>query len=1036
MNMPLNFLSRTVGVFFFAAVLSANTGRCETALVYDTGSEILTSGDFNGDGIADILVLDKLTGNARVGYLDPNGVIAWSAPLVSGVENVSGAAVGPFLTAGTDALGVTASGLNLVNLVSLANSNNAATPVAITPSGIGPHALVTLLNPLGIPSPAAPALLVASSDNSASIEQMEWPQIAGGLVTPGGSFPETGPFDRGNALSLGPPDSPTFAAGLVRGQDADRFDLLQFTNGAGGILLSLTNLPAGADYAFGNFNGESLPHIAFYQPGASNLTIAALLSVAGGLQIGTNLIVPFAEPLQRVFYLPPAAAGSFLVEFADGVQAIQFSGDTAAVGAVYRGGMADSNNVFTGLVPLANGHFVLLDATAGAAASTHAQVLSFDGTNFSSVSSSALPAISTRSTRANVWLFQTEPFVNRDPGFVASFSSPDWSDQVGGLPGAFSVLEESDGGNGNGLGNFTTNQLGAPPAGANFGLPNQVADSISVFSYAPPRAPQPVAISIAPPPGTYSGPIQISFATLPAGDSVYYRAGAADGWHAYAAAFGLTNDAAVEYYSLSSSGARSRLLTANYSFANNATAATNLNLINGLAVTNSTPPGRPSGPDVALSQNGTVFYGRKNAAGGAIWAINLDGSGDTYITTGARPRVSRDGHYMAFMRGTNVFQAAGGDIWLRDLTTGGEWLFFANHAQIVGYDWDLASPPKLILDYGCGFWQAPLSNPPAIFPLASDCYSYAPAVNPVDGRVAFFDASANAGTGIDVGPAGGGLAQHLDPTVMGSRWPAWSPNGARLSFSYLNNYYATYGMADLYTINPDGTALAQITAFTSTSDGFLYGAIWTPAGNCLLGAGSIYGTNGLWRIPLTSDGQHCDCPAKLLPTSDGDPIDFAGSVIAAPAATVAKPGLFIRLDANAVVVYWSTNYQGYSLQATAGLDANLSWGDISGPYFQNGAYYEYHEARTALAATRFFRLQYPGTIILQPWQPKIFVQVQAGELVLTWHTNYVGYTLEATTNLIPPFVWSPLSPTVVNTNGQLEFRLSSSLPREFFRLRW
>ena len=96
MNMPLNFLSRTVGVFFFAAVLSANTGRCETALVYDTGSEILTSGDFNGDGIADILVLDKLTGNARVGYLDPNGVIAWSAPLVSGVENVSGAAEGRF----------------------------------------------------------------------------------------------------------------------------------------------------------------------------------------------------------------------------------------------------------------------------------------------------------------------------------------------------------------------------------------------------------------------------------------------------------------------------------------------------------------------------------------------------------------------------------------------------------------------------------------------------------------------------------------------------------------------------------------------------------------------------------------------------------------------------------------------------------------------------------------------------------------------------------------------------------------------------
>src|ERR1039457_5617506 len=95
----------------------ALTGRAQTVFVYDTGGEILTSGDFNGDGIADVLVLDKSTGNARIGYLDTNCVIAWSAPLVSGVENVTGAAVGHFLTPGTDSLAVTAPGLNHLNLI-------------------------------------------------------------------------------------------------------------------------------------------------------------------------------------------------------------------------------------------------------------------------------------------------------------------------------------------------------------------------------------------------------------------------------------------------------------------------------------------------------------------------------------------------------------------------------------------------------------------------------------------------------------------------------------------------------------------------------------------------------------------------------------------------------------------------------------------------------------------------------------------------------------------------------------------------------
>src|ERR1017187_5444215 len=162
------------GIFL---ALFALVGEAETAFVYDTGDELLTSGDFNGDGIADVLVLDKSTGNARAGYLDTNGVIAWSAPLVSGVENATGAAVGQFLTPGYDALAVTAPGLNRINLISLASSNNAGTPVVITPNGVGPHALVTLLDPLGLGNPAAPTLLVASSDNAASAELMESLQI-------------------------------------------------------------------------------------------------------------------------------------------------------------------------------------------------------------------------------------------------------------------------------------------------------------------------------------------------------------------------------------------------------------------------------------------------------------------------------------------------------------------------------------------------------------------------------------------------------------------------------------------------------------------------------------------------------------------------------------------------------------------------------------------------------------------------------------------------------------------------------------------
>jgi WD40 repeat protein len=271
------------------------------------------------------------------------------------------------------------------------------------------------------------------------------------------------------------------------------------------------------------------------------------------------------------------------------------------------------------------------------------------------------------------------------------------------------------------------------------------------------------------------------------------------------------------------------------------------------------------------------------------------------------------------MRGTNGANYYSGDIWVLDLTTGSEWLVYTNPSYIVGYDWDLASPPHLILDNGCSFWSASPSNPPTVFPLANTCYSYAPVVNPVDGRIAYFNTTKNTGTtgygpvGIAVASADGATVHPLTATAVNSEWPAWSPDGTRLAFCYLNNFYATNGQADLYTINADGMALAQISAFTSSADGFVHGAIWTPDGKWLVGAGSIGSTNGLWLIPLTPDAQQCDCPAHLLPTTPGDPIDFASSAIAAAAPTVAKPGLYISANDTNLVVTWSTNYQGFSL---------------------------------------------------------------------------------------------------------------------------
>jgi hypothetical protein len=1020
-----------------AFILALSFAICApAALVYETASEFLTAGDFNGDGVADVLVLDKFTGNARVGYASSNGALTWSAPLVTGVENASGCAVGRLLQTSRDAVAVTAPGQNRVNLVDLSNTNTAGTPVIVTPNGLGPHTLVALANPLGVAPPAYNYLLVASSLNNAPAERLDLLSISVGVATPAGQFAEGGSFERGNALPLSVTPA-TFAAGLARGTN-DTLHVWQFTNSPS-VMVALSNLPPGSDYVFGRFNGEALPRFLFYVPGQSNVTIRAFVQTNGGFAFGPPISVSLTEAVQRVFYTDLGTDGSALVQFGDGVQGLRLPGGSPVLTPPYRSGTGAAGNLFTGLIPLGNGRLVMLDAPTGSLASVHGQVVQFDGTNYVQLSSANLPTVTARGTRANLWLFQTEPFVNRQAGFVASLNAPDWSDTVSGLPGSLSVSKESDGGTNSGFGNLVTNNLGAPPTGSAYGLPNQYRDVISVFSYSSPDSAEPVTVTISPPPGIYSGPVQISFSTLNASDKVWYRLGAPDTWRLFAAAFSLTNDSTIQFYGTnSSSTTRSRLQLASYSLGHNGQPIPTLNLTNGTSTTN--PPLPPVVTNfVQLSSVGTVFYGRRSAANNyTIWAINLDGSGDGFVTTGARPRVSGDGHYLAFLRDGSPLVTQG-NAWVRDLLTGQETLLYSNTSYTIGYDWDLTRT-NLVFDWNCWLWRLGIGGGggASLLPLPTpDCYDDAPVVNPADGRIAFHNLSGNPSiSGLYVTTPDATSKQRLNLGGTPASWPAWSPNGQWLAFADGNNVNTAFtgdGGTNLWVVHSDGTVLSQISLFTDGISGFPHGALWSPSGTALVAAGNLFGTNGLWIIPLNADLTDCGGFPILLPTSPGDAIDFAGSIIVAP--PLPNPArLFIRRDTNSVVVYWSTNFSGYTLESKTNLATSSTWLPVGGPYALAGINFEYREPLASLQPAKMFRLRFTGVPAIAP---PLFFRRETNAVVLYWQTSFAGFTLESVTDLPPMGSWMPVSGPYPLVNGYFQYRdATPGLARKFYRLHW
>jgi len=66
--------------------------------------------------------------------------------------------------------------------------------------------------------------------------------------------------------------------------------------------------------------------------------------------------------------------------------------------------------------------------------------------------------------------------------------------------------------------------------------------------------------------------------------------------------------------------------------------------------------------------------------------------------------------------------------------------------------------------------------------------------------------------------------------------------------------------------------------------------------------------------------------------------------------------------------------------------------------------------------------------------PQLTITLAGANVVLTWPTNVVGFTLQSTTNLVSPAVWSTNSPAPVVIAGQNTVTNPITGAQKFYRL--
>jgi uncharacterized repeat protein (TIGR03803 family) len=434
-------------------------------------------------------------------------------------------------------------------------------------------------------------------------------------------------------------------------------------------------------------------------------------------------------------------------------------------------------------------------------------------------------------------------------------------------------------------------------------------------------------------------------------------------------------------------------------------------------------------PAAGLILSGNTMFGTTSRGGtngnGTVFAVNTDGTGFTVLHTftalinstnsdGANPAAGllQDG---PFLYGTAEYGGSGGNGTVFRLRTDG--LYFTNlynftalSAPFTGTNPDGANPMAgLILTFGgftalCGTAEHGGTNGNGtVFAIYTD------------------------GTGFTVlhtftaYPAG----QYTNSDGVG-------PGGLVSSGSTLYGTAADGGAGangTVFALNTDGTGFTNLYSFTAgvfgNSDGANPFAGVVLAGNNLYGTTHSGGTNdGGTVFALTTSGTSFTNLHNFTGASDGDN-PYAGLISSGSTlfGTAGNGGNSFNGTLFAVTINgmgfttlhtFTTNHSdGVSPHASLILSGNTLYGTAQGGGTNGDG--------------TVFSLSLPT--------PQLTIILSGTNDVLTWPTNAIEFTLQSTTNLVPPTVWTTVSPppyAVIYTNNVVTYTVSGT--NQFYRL--
>lgn len=560
---------RQLSALFLGLMLSVASIK-SAGFVYEMRFEFVATGDLDGDGRDDIVVVDRPSGVFRVGYQTAADTYTWSDARSTGIDAAEAVSLGRLVSSSRDSLLIASGTANRVNLCDVTTSTSPTIPQSIYVGGVGPG-MVLSVDIAGPGNTGLDDLVVGTDLNGppSNVLRSLVRNTAGTFSVLSETTP-AGALHAGNRLRL-KAAGVEMAGFLSKGVANDAFAVVNYTVSPSTLVLNFGLPVADARWLSGFFSGSPLAVLGFYQVGQSNLVCVTLSEPLPGVfsPVTTNSY-NLGNSIESVQVVSSPAGARLVVLFSLGATGAVYDFDGVSAPVLLQTLTPDSGQSFTAAAITGNNQFQMLSGDGLRNRSSQWQKFSFSGGQFVGGAKGTLPALHRAGSRANVFLFANEPFVSLQPNLIRSLQAGDWTAnfaKIGAAPGTVQVQASTYLGQAQGLGSPQAVSLGSVPLGGPFGLVNQFAPSISVFSRSAAIGDEVADIRISPESGLYQKAVMVTLQSPVAGVAIKYRIGAGTAWQTYSTPFFVFKRSIVSYYAQPfGSNAKSVIHSAEYQF--------------------------------------------------------------------------------------------------------------------------------------------------------------------------------------------------------------------------------------------------------------------------------------------------------------------------------------------------------------------------------------------------------------------------------------------------------------------------------------